>query len=74
MIISKTELVEGDILNEEPQHMHDEMNYRSAIRNVYNLWPSGQVPYTIAGAFYDDERAIISQAMEEYHQKTCIRY
>ncbi|XP_016428663.1 high choriolytic enzyme 1-like [Sinocyclocheilus rhinocerous] len=47
--------------------------------NDYCKWPkspSGQVevPYTIASDFYDDEKAVIENAMKSIATKTCVRF
>ncbi|XP_016356917.1 high choriolytic enzyme 1-like [Sinocyclocheilus anshuiensis] len=47
--------------------------------NDYCKWPkspSGQVevPYTIASDFYDDEKAVIENAMKSITAKTCVRF
>ncbi|XP_059382449.1 hatching enzyme 1.2-like isoform X1 [Carassius carassius] len=47
--------------------------------NDYCKWPkssSGQVevPYTIASDFYDDEKAVIENAMKSIAAKTCVRF
>ncbi|XP_058613529.1 hatching enzyme 1.2-like isoform X2 [Onychostoma macrolepis] len=54
---------------------------RSAMKclNDYCKWPkspSGQVevPYTIASDFYEDEKAVIENAMKSIASKTCVRF
>uniref|UniRef100_A0A8C2ISW9 Metalloendopeptidase n=1 Tax=Cyprinus carpio TaxID=7962 RepID=A0A8C2ISW9_CYPCA len=47
--------------------------------NDYCKWPKSplgqvEVPYTIANDFYDDEKAMIENAMKSIAAKTCIRF
>ena len=39
-----------------------------------NKWPHGRVPYTVDPKFTLDDRAIINKAIQEYTEKTCIRF
>ena len=51
---------------------------RSATTNEKRKWPKTgeyvEIPYIISSTFNDIERAIIALGIEEYHQKTCIKY
>ncbi|CAL4058827.1 unnamed protein product, partial [Meganyctiphanes norvegica] len=38
------------------------------------LWPNGIIPYTIDSVFTERERQVIARAMEEFHDRTCIRF
>ncbi|XP_050949652.1 hatching enzyme 1.2 [Labeo rohita] len=47
--------------------------------NDYCKWPKSpsglvEVPYTIAKDFYDDEKAVIQNAMKSIAAKTCVRF
>lgn len=37
-------------------------------------WPSARIPYVISRYYDDHTRAIIAKAIEEYHNKTCVRF
>ncbi|XP_054258891.1 zinc metalloproteinase nas-13-like [Macrosteles quadrilineatus] len=75
-------LFEGDIM--EP---HDEVQGRSRPRGRVPVmaerngviddslrWPGGEVPYYISSDFDEDEKSVIRGAMDEYHEKSCIRF
>jgi len=47
---------------------------RNAIRTEWSKWPDGVVPYVIYDFFDEYERYVISQAMAEYKQHTCVRF
>lgn len=38
------------------------------------MWPKSRVPYTLSANYTDRDRAIIANAIQEYHNKTCIRF
>ncbi|XP_055372804.1 zinc metalloproteinase nas-14 [Condylostylus longicornis] len=61
-----SELFEGDIML---------YNTRNAILNDTLIWPDAIVPYYIDPVDFDDaEIAIIKNAIEEYHEKTCVKF
>ncbi|KAG8288533.1 hypothetical protein J6590_016657 [Homalodisca vitripennis] len=62
-------LLEGDIM--EP---HSEMSERNAAIDETLRWPDGEVPYHISSDFDENEKSIIRGAMDEYHDKSCIRF
>ena len=39
-----------------------------------NLWPNGRVPYVISEEFDSNSREKINEAIEEFHQKTCVNF
>ena len=61
-------MFEGDIDNIDPSVG------KNAIRGQSYRWENGNIPYIIASSFTSRERSIIAKAMEEYHQKTCIKF
>ncbi|XP_043234021.1 zinc metalloproteinase nas-13-like [Amphibalanus amphitrite] len=46
---------------------------RNAVRNRHQLWPGGEIPYTIASTFSDQERAVIAAAAQQLSQRSCLR-
>ena len=38
------------------------------------LWPKGRVPYIISDGLNSAAREKINEAIEEFHQKTCIKF
>ncbi|CAL4058831.1 unnamed protein product, partial [Meganyctiphanes norvegica] len=38
------------------------------------LWPNGIIPYTIDSVFTERERQVIARAIEEFHDRTCLRF
>ncbi|XP_069134485.1 uncharacterized protein [Argopecten irradians] len=47
---------------------------RTATTNKQRLWNTRVVPYVIDALFDTSEEQVILAAIEEYHQKTCIRF
>ena len=39
-----------------------------------NLWPNGRVPYIISEELDSNAREKINEAIEEFHQKTCVNF
>jgi len=37
-------------------------------------WPRGRIPYVISDQYSSQSRAIIARAIQDYHDKTCIRF
>ncbi|KAH3882757.1 hypothetical protein DPMN_006702 [Dreissena polymorpha] len=62
-------LFEGDIKGHNPRHQT-----RNAITNHDQLWNTRVVPYVIDTVFDSASRKELQAAMDEYHQKTCIRW
>jgi len=61
-------MFEGDIENVDPSVG------KNALRGDWFKWPKNTIPYEIASSFDDRERSIIAKAMNEYQEKTCIRF
>lgn len=61
--------LEGDMLVPRSAHL-----MRSGLPTLSHRWPQGIVPYEIIGNFTDEEIAIIQTAIDEYHNRTCIRF
>ncbi|XP_046647145.1 zinc metalloproteinase nas-13-like isoform X1 [Daphnia pulicaria] len=59
------ELVEGDIMP---------TGKKNAIINSNELWPNATIPYVISADFTSAQRQVIAFAMNEYHNKSCIRF
>ena len=47
---------------------------KNAIRNPEGRWPNGVIPYVISEEYTEEERAVLANAMNEYHEKTCIKF
>jgi astacin len=47
---------------------------RNAIRIPRMRWPDGRIPYVISTLYDSHSRAVIARAIQEYHEKTCIRF
>jgi len=74
-------LWEGDIANVLPDDLQQMMGKgnrtlqnRNAIRDSWRRWPDATIPYVISSEFSQHERSVIAKAMQQYHQKTCIRF
>ncbi|XP_011704941.1 PREDICTED: zinc metalloproteinase nas-4-like, partial [Wasmannia auropunctata] len=47
---------------------------RNGDANPFSRWPNRIIPYIISGQFSQDQKNMISRAMDEFHRKTCIRF
>ncbi|XP_066995566.1 hatching enzyme 1.2 [Anabrus simplex] len=62
-------LFEGDIM------LSDDSDIRNAIQDEERYWPNGIVPYYINEKdFSKEDIATIKEALDEYHDKTCIKF
>ncbi|KAI9580894.1 hypothetical protein GQX74_013442 [Glossina fuscipes] len=55
---------EGDIVQDD----------RNGILSAKSKWPKHRVPYVLKGSFSKKELSIIDHVLNEFHQKTCIRF
>ncbi|KAL3982219.1 Astacin (Peptidase M12A) family protein [Acanthocheilonema viteae] len=46
----------------------------NAVRNRHQLWPSSRIPYAMSSQYSPYSRSVIASAMEEYAQRTCVRW
>ena len=46
---------------------------RNAVRDKERLWENAIIPFSFAYSFTSDEKAVVMEAMEEFHERTCIR-
>uniref|UniRef100_A0A0K0CTW1 Metalloendopeptidase n=1 Tax=Angiostrongylus cantonensis TaxID=6313 RepID=A0A0K0CTW1_ANGCA len=44
------------------------------IFNYYRKWPNREIPYTLSSQYGSYARSVIAKAMQEYHDKTCVRF
>ena len=64
---SSSDLFEGDIsgvkLTSVPEEKDEDSyvneNMKNAIKNTYQRWPEGEIPYVISNSFSSQERSII---------------
>ncbi|XP_075147837.1 hatching enzyme 1.2-like [Haematobia irritans] len=61
--------VEGDIVM--PQ---SSVILKNGLTTKSTRWPNGIIPYEIGGKFQREELNVIANAINEYHQRTCIRF
>ncbi|CAL4065943.1 unnamed protein product, partial [Meganyctiphanes norvegica] len=47
---------------------------RSALSSKHKLWPNGVIPYTISDEYSDSNRNAIANAMDAFHERTCLRF
>ncbi|VDM54620.1 unnamed protein product [Angiostrongylus costaricensis] len=68
--------MEGDIAIENLKKFIDDNNKlgRNAIRQAYRKWPNREIPYTLSSQYGSYARSVIAKAMQEYHDKTCVRF
>jgi len=65
---------EGDITNVDPESFYEgDGGLRNAVRSSGNRWPGGRIPYVISKT-KRWEREMIEKAMQEFHEKTCLRF
>ncbi|GFU55619.1 zinc metalloproteinase nas-36 [Nephila pilipes] len=72
-------LIEGDIVlppltEEEKNEVDDELQVRKGLLNILSLWPSGRVAYNFHSSVNKDTRARIRLAMDEWENRTCLRF
>jgi len=60
---------QGDILFPIPK-----TQTRNGLKAKSAHWESAVVPYEIASGFSSKDKEMLKKAMDEYHQKTCIRF
>ena len=64
---ASSDLFEGDIsgvkLTSVPEEQEEDSyvneNMKNAIKNTYQRWPEGEIPYVISNSFSSQERSII---------------
>ncbi|XP_055305146.1 hatching enzyme 1.2-like isoform X2 [Sitodiplosis mosellana] len=61
-------LFEGDIM------LYTKQPIKNGIIDEAYRWPDATIPYYIDDAFTDEEVVSILNAMQEYHDKTCVRF
>ncbi len=37
-------------------------------------WPNGEIPYTIASSYSSNARAHLAKALQDFHDRTCLRF
>ena len=47
---------------------------KNAIKNTYQMWPKGEIPYAISQSFSSYERGVIRKAMTEISTVSCIKW
>ncbi|EFN88281.1 Zinc metalloproteinase nas-14 [Harpegnathos saltator] len=53
----------------------DSQSWKNGLLDATARWPGGIVPYFIVeGDFDQDQVKLVEEAMEEYHEKTCLRF
>ncbi|VDL81334.1 unnamed protein product [Nippostrongylus brasiliensis] len=68
--------MEGDIAVENLKKFVADSNRlgRNAIRQAYRRWPNKEIPYSLSNQYGSYARSVIAKAMQEYHDKTCVRF
>uniref|UniRef100_A0A1I7VDT6 Metalloendopeptidase n=1 Tax=Loa loa TaxID=7209 RepID=A0A1I7VDT6_LOALO len=46
----------------------------NAVRNRHQLWPNSRIPYAMSSQYSPYSRSVIAAAMQEYTQRTCVRW
>ncbi|KAI6177543.1 Metalloendopeptidase [Aphelenchoides bicaudatus] len=75
---------EGDIVTlvnpkiNESEMAHPQLGVgtvmRNAVKQAYLKWPNGRIPYSISSQYTSFGRARIAAALQEYQEKTCIKF
>jgi len=68
------DLFEGDILLVDPSEADLPNGPKNAVRDPSRLWPGGVIPYQFNSNYTDGEIAIFNKIVEEYHNKTCLKF
>ncbi|XP_071480298.1 zinc metalloproteinase nas-14-like [Diadema antillarum] len=67
-------LIDGDIYVEDLEEHESKRKRRNALRDRESLWPGAAIPYVIDGYFTDKHKKRILDAMQRFHEMTCIRF
>ena len=68
---------EGDINGVKLTSVNDEdevLSYKNAIKNTFQKWPEGEIPYVISDSFGSYERSVIRAAMEQFDKHSCVKW
>ena len=49
-------------------------NEKNAVKNTYQKWPKGELPYTISQRFSSYDRSMIRKAMNEIAKISCVKW
>ena len=47
---------------------------KNAIKSTYQMWPKGEIPYTISQRFSSYDRSVIRKAMNEISKVSCVKW
>ena len=50
------------------------LDWKNAIKNSYQQWPSGEIPYVISNSFGSQERSVIRAATEQFSRHSCVKW
>ena len=73
------EYFEGDISGVELISKSDSASKllhsgKNAIKNTYQMWPKGEIPYSISQSFSSYDRSVIRNAMNQIANVSCIKW
>lgn len=70
----------ADLETDEEANLADEKEdsdvvvIKNAIKNTYQRWPNGEIPYVISNSFGSQERSVIRAAMEQFSLHSCVKW
>ena len=49
-------------------------NGKNAIKNTYQMWPKGEIPYIISQKFSSYDRSVILKSMNKIAKESCVKW
>ena len=50
------------------------LDSKNAIKNTFQQWSSGEIPYVISNSFGSQERSVIRAATEQFSRHSCVKW
>ena len=50
------------------------LDSKNAIKNTFQKWPSGEIPYVISNSFGSHDRSVIRAATDQFSRHSCVKW